>query len=54
MKQTQILFEGETSALKKNQVRSFPVKADTKLSIGRKQGMEINTLLNFRGRIVLP
>lgn len=31
--QKQILFRGETSALKTNPVESFPVKADKKLSI---------------------
>lgn len=30
--QTQILFEGEESALKKSQVESIPVAADKKLS----------------------
>ena len=32
MIQTQILFRGETSALEKNQVESFPVIADKNLS----------------------
>ena len=32
MVQTQILIRGETSALEKNQVESFPVIADKKLS----------------------
>ena len=31
MIQTQILFRGETSALEKNQVESFPVIADKNL-----------------------
>ena len=32
MNQTQILFQGEKSALNKNPVESFPVLADKKLS----------------------
>jgi len=35
MQKTQILFKGETSALRTNPVESFPVKADKKLSIAQ-------------------